>query len=98
MNTRLWTCKDGRKIRIKDMTNSHLLNTIKMLERVGAKQLSLSISSAYSFAADLQGEMASYFAEQDIDRMEATSIEKFVNDEYPIYEHLVLEAQKRGIA
>lgn len=27
----LWRCKDGRTVRVKDMLNSHLLNTINVL-------------------------------------------------------------------
>lgn len=28
----IWTCRDGSKVRIGDMTRKHLENTIKMLE------------------------------------------------------------------
>lgn len=31
-NTNIWTCRDGQEIRICDMSCSHLLNTIRMLQ------------------------------------------------------------------
>lgn len=32
-NTRKWTTAQGEKIRIKDMENDHLINSIRFLER-----------------------------------------------------------------
>lgn len=31
----VWTCRDGRKIKVSDMTTQHIRNTLAMLERDG---------------------------------------------------------------
>ncbi len=95
--TAVWTCRDGRKVRVCDMDDRHLLNTIAMMERNAAKELAECISAAYSMAAGLQGEMASYYADQDIDRMERTSPEEYLEREMPIYEKLMAEKERRNL-
>lgn len=90
--TKRWTCKDGRKIRICDMTDAHLQNTIAMLERNAPRIRESTIAAAYSLASMLQGEMASYYADQDIDRLEETPEEDFL---HPLYDDLISERDRR---
>jgi len=51
---RTWTTKDGRKIKIKELSNTHLINIYKMLARKHDK----AIDAACHFLAYLTGEMA----------------------------------------
>ncbi len=86
MNTKKWTCKDGRKIRIKDMDDGHLTNTIKFLKRQHAQALDISPPC-------FQGEMAQMYAEQEYDNRMSSE----VWDLFPIYMDMVEEAERRGL-
>lgn len=37
----VWTTKEGNQVPIKDMTDTHLVNTINMLERKSIEELNL---------------------------------------------------------
>ena len=88
MNTKKWTCKDGTRVRIKDMGDDHLVNTIKWLQR----HHQYEIAAAYSVASTFSGEsMASYYADQDIDYMEQEE------SMHPLYNDLVEEAERRNL-
>lgn len=89
-NRKMWTTKDGTKIRIKDMTDSHLLTTIKMLER----KHSTVILEAYCFAGSLNGEMAQYAMEGEIDRLEEGDASEWC----PVYDDLLDEAMRRKLS
>ncbi len=89
MNTKKWTKKDGTKIRIKDMDDKHLMNTIRMLERSYEENLYMMMAGA----ASLQGDMACYYAEQAID-------DAFAHPEtimHPLYDDLTEEATRRQL-
>lgn len=72
-----WTCKDGRVLRIVDMEDQHLFNTIRMLERNAEKGYREQDPGAV-----------------DILEMCIMPYDCFL---HPCYEHLVREANKRGI-
>ena len=83
MNTKVWTTADGKSIRICDMDNGHLLNTIRLLERM----------------ADTDAGYAAAFAELDIgpDAYEWVNDCSNTGDYYPIYDDMVEEALRRGL-
>lgn len=76
------------------MTDQHLLNTIAYLERVAPMIQQRAISDAYFCASMLQGEMASYYADQDISRLEQSDPDEFL---HPLYDDLVGERNRRQI-
>jgi hypothetical protein len=91
--TKIWTTKDGTRIRICDMTDSHLLNTIALLKRI-AKQGRREILFHYP---DFQGEMAQFYAEQSWEGVASTHPDDFAYEEYPILEPLEMDAERRGL-
>lgn len=93
-NRKMWTTRDGTKVRIRDMTDSHLLNTIRMLDRFASAQRQVALIEAYAFADTVQGEQAGYDIENMIETLEEGDGEDF---RPPIYEDLVDEAYRRKL-
>lgn len=67
-----WITKAGEEIQIEDMTDDHLRNARAMLER---KQLESrqTLEEAWPAMLSFRGDMAQYYANQDIERLEAYS-------------------------
>ena len=60
--TKYWECKDGRIVKISEMSDSHLLNTLKMLERIHSSKVLQGLDHFPLF----RGEMAQLAAEQEL--------------------------------
>lgn len=93
-NMKLWKQRNGKKIRIKDMTNSHLMNTIRMLLRSATIEKGNSLMCFPSFDGDT---MASYYAEQEWDTLDEMDDWEFAEMEYPIFKDLTDEALRRKL-
>ena len=87
--TKMWTMKNGNKIRICDMSDSHLVNTINLLRR---HKLS-TLGNAESFLNSLQGDMAIMTMENNIDYLIQADIDELTDHG----EALLMEADRRGI-
>ncbi len=58
-----WTTKDGRVLRLSEMSTDHLKNAAAMLRRKGYCSVD-EFELSWSALSMCQGEMASYYAEQ----------------------------------
>lgn len=89
--TRVWTSKDGKRIRICDMDDRHLINTIKMLRRK-AGEVRLNIQYP-----NFIGEMAQYEAERWVNNILEMSEDEWTITMYPIYEIFMFEYLRRQL-
>jgi hypothetical protein len=83
----LWTTKEGKKIRICDMEDSHLLNSIRLIER-RVCELKANVDPP-----SFNGEMAQMHAEQ----MYLNFMDLTIEDFFPVYGKLILDALRRGL-
>ena len=91
--TKLWKPKDGKKLRICDMTDNHLNNTITFLKRQAKAVTSDAIFSGYSILNCLQSEMAIDCLERDLSYLEEYGLEP--SDFCSLYSNLVDEKERR---
>jgi len=93
--TKLWKQKDGVKIRICDMTDSHLVNTLRLLQRFAEAERRKMVLLAAQMAATLTGDMASYHAEQAQEQADSAIMEDYLPD---VYLNLRMDASRRGLS
>ena len=93
--TKLWTMKDGNKIRICDMGDSHLANTIKMIERMAEHKTQNAITLGYRVLCMMQGEMAQYHIEGELRHLEDYGIDP--SEMSPLYGDLLGDQTRREI-
>lgn len=94
---RVWTCKDGTRIRICDMDDSHLLNACRLIERAAIFCHENNLSEAYQIESTLNGEMAQVCIAQDISRMECEDPLEAFEDYSPMYRSLLNEIERRAL-
>ena len=85
--TKKWTTRDGTKVRICDMTDTHLSNAIKYLERLHQQ----TIADGYGVLSMMQGEMAITSIEAEIESLE----EEGPATVCALYEDLLNERERR---
>ena len=92
--TKKWTTRSGMKIRICDMTDQHLVNAIRCLRREAEKIRMRHVDEAAAAVDMVNGEMASYHAEQEFDEACMADAESYLPE---IYWDLLMDAERRGL-
>ena len=92
-----WVTREGQHIMVEDMSDSHHVNTIRMLRRVAPLRLLVKIIDAYGFLGCVNGEMAGDAVEGSIRSLENMTPEDFLTNDVPTWPALLEEAEKRGL-
>lgn len=91
--TKIWKTRDGKKIRVCDMDDAHLGNTIAFLERWAEWCQRIRLREALDLANGVTADMASYYAERDLDLALQADWEDYVPE---IYHDMVDELRDRN--
>lgn len=91
-----WQTKYGRVVNIADMNDEHLVNSIRLLKRVVRRMRFSRDLAGWSVLNFVQGEMAEYAIESDLQLDTMLSDEEWL-ERHTAYEELVGEAKRRGI-
>ena len=87
--TKIWVTKDKKKVRVCNMSDKHLLNTIKYLENKAQDTAdNISYPSFY-------GEIAQDISEDIYEKIQQNPVGYFLDDS--IYNDLLTEKNKRGL-
>lgn len=92
-----WRTRDGREISVREMTDSHLTNTVNMLERNAPRAQFAEGLDAIAASSVLQGDMAQFYAEQDIARQAELTPEEWLCERAPVYVAMRREMAQRGL-
>lgn len=95
VKTTVWTTKDGTEIPIREMTDSHLYNTIKFLQRTAEKKVQAFALAPNPFTAEMASDSFDRAQDAVLDNPEE-AVEDALN-EVPQYDNLLKEATRRGL-
>ena len=93
-----WLTAEGEIVRVTDMEDRHLFNTIRMLNGWADGIIGRMLDAAFSYSTMVNGEMAEYLLDQEIDNLMDMRPQDYAYDTYLAYPRMIKEASKRGLS
>lgn len=93
----VWTMKNGQEIAIKDMGDSHLLNTIRLVRRYYGREMLANALAADSYAVDAP-DGASMAAQSEANyAFEEADEQEDIGRHIPVFRCLLAELKRRKL-
>ena len=93
-----WVTREGQKIRPRDMDDNHLINTLKMLERLAEKKRWFYLREGFCALSFLNGDMAILEVENGISQLSEIHWTELISpDLEDVVDEMWSEKRKRGI-
>lgn len=93
--TTVWTCRDGRKVRVCDMTDAHLVNTIRLCDRTARADRDQELRYAYAAESMMRGDGALQAIDAEQRALEADPEGRDLLPD--VYYEMTEEAERRGL-
>jgi len=90
-----WITRDGRRIPIRDMSDTHLLNTLALLDRRVRVYEEQTLRELYTLSTWVTGEIATMDIENRIMEIEEHGLDPA--EVFEPYKELAREAQRRNL-
>lgn len=97
MSETTWTTRDGRTIPIRDMSDSHLRNTLAFLRRNVEHYRNVEAMRAWAYAEYAPDGAADAAEQAAYDVLDVMEDDEVLSMCVPEYTALVKEAQRRGL-
>lgn len=82
----VWTTRRGEKVRVGDMSESHIVYTFRMLIRLANKGIEDDMGGVASFSSRVSGEEASRSLDNELSRLAEMDAEDYAREHYPAFD------------
>ena len=96
--TKIWTTKDGSRIRVCDMNDSHLCNAARMVLRNAQRYIDVNLALCAHALRFLTGDMAQMAVESEEHYWLNTTPEQIVYEREDSASALLYEVERRGLS